>query len=62
MYFDIEHEQTQCSAYKLTNVIQEVIQNYNVRIHIADGSKPGKMSYHVVVDVKVNYSVNHFIA
>ena len=62
MYFDIEHETIRLSAYKLNQVIQEVIQNYGVRIHMADGSKPSKMSYHVVVEVKCNLSTNLFIA
>ena len=62
MYFDIEHDTIRLSAYKITQTIQEVIQNYNVRIHIGDGTKPTKMSYHVVVDVKCNFDTNRFIA
>jgi len=61
-YFDIESEKIQYSAYKLTNVIQEVLQNYNVKIHIGDGCKTGKMSYHIVVDIKMNKDVNKYIA
>lgn len=61
-YFDIESTEIMVSAYKLTCTIQEVLQNFNLKVHIGDGNKTGKMSYHVVLDIKMNRSVNKHIA
>lgn len=62
MYFDIEHETFRISHWKIVEIIQQTIQNSNARIFIADGCKPTKMSYHVVVEILTNKEVNKHIA
>jgi len=61
-YFDIESNELTYSACMLIRTIQDVLQNSCVYIHVGEGNKVGKMSYHIIVEVKMNFEVNKYIA
>lgn len=62
MYFDIEHETYRISHWKIVELVQQVIQNNQARVFIADGCKSTKMSYHIVVEILTSKEVNKHIA
>jgi len=55
MYFDVEHNSNlKMTKDEIANIIREVIGSPNVDIHILDGCKNGKLSYHFVLDIVTN--------